>query len=155
MHICTFLCHSLSTLPGRLLKFWVGQAGNHGRSQETHMRPMWQRRRGPTLVAASGPARDWLPFSRPEGQLVSTAGVCWSLPSLRIPMGMDSLGSAHLAALKAQEPMDSVCTAPGSIITATTCLHLTPAVQSHFAQPPRITESLGKRNPLGAGSCAP
>lgn len=51
-----------------------------------------------------------------DGQLVSTAGACWALPSLRIPMGMDSLGSAHLAALKPQGPMDSVCTAPGSII---------------------------------------
>lgn len=79
---------------------------------------MWQRGRGPTLAAASGSAQDWLPFSRPEGQLLSTAGTCWALPSLRIciSMGMDSLGSAHLAALKAQGPMDSVCTAPGSII---------------------------------------
>lgn len=80
------------------------------------MRQMWQRGRGPTLAAASGSAQDWLSFSRPEGQLVSTAGACWALPSLRISMGMDSLGSAHLAALKAQGPMDSVCTAPGSII---------------------------------------
>lgn len=62
-----------------------------------------------------------LPFSKPRGNLSksqddSTAGACWVLPSLHIPMGMDSLGSAHLAAFKVQGPMDSssVCTAPGS-----------------------------------------
>lgn len=91
----------------------------------------------PAAAASGSEAQDWQSFSKPSSP------TAWGLLGIAINIRMD-LGSAHLAALKAQGPMDSFSVHSPWLHNATACLHLTAAVQSLVAQRPRIMEPLGK-----------
>lgn len=163
MQFCTFLCHSLSTLPGRQ----VDRPWSSGLGKAWNPRLWWwwghtcQRQNCSSILLLLHQAqlRTELPFSELRGNLSRSQddATAWGLlgfvvtshpyghglSGLRPPGSFEGSGTNGL----------SLCTAPPhtspGLHRATTCLHLTPTVQSHVAQHSRTIE------PFGAGSCSP
>lgn len=156
-HFCTFLCHSLSTLPGQQVdRPWssgLGKAWNHGCSQRLSHK-LLHRSPAVAAAAASGSAQDWLLLSKPRGNLSKSQddATAWGLldfvltlhpyghglSGLRPPGSFEGSGTNGLS-LRTALP-------DPRLHSATTCLHLTPTIQRHVAQHPRPTEPLEQTN---------
>lgn len=102
-------------------------------------------------TGCSSPSREAICL---KAKMMPQPGACWILSSLYIHMDTDSLGSAHLAALKAQGPMDSLCAqlspTPGSTVQPPACILLQQFRDMLHSIPDPL--SLWSKQTLGAGS---